>query len=471
MIWVIFIALLCTCGLSDPILRVPRYVHEGQVARYENNTALLRHGRTIYLLTQDRRKHTFPDRYTFNAYGFDFKHAKEVNREVINSYRNGEPIKTLFDHHANEAMLAMFKSNFLRNTTKIFDALNLNYVYYEDYVVLSWRVTEQKFRVVALPRKGYVDIFGAHTKPDIRRDMEKFRKHGKVDFHAGESCAEIEGEDPRLFVFKDRLWVVFASRFKKQPEIRMTMQELVIAVQNTGSLYEVERKRPVFDMAWERGPETKEDQKNWMPFFTPSGELRYVHSIEPLRVIAPDLTIPCCGDPAIQVGKTGRSFGKIYSVSEGTTGLSKKGGTFPYGELRGGTPAYLVPTHFKGSKSYLAFFHASNEPTPPPGGKPKYTDVLKTYTMGAILFSHDEPYELQAISRQPITHNSMYSGKWPDLPWAFYHMDYIVFPTNYLYEEDTDTIYLQYGHQDRETWVAELSLKGLLRSLVSVRDG
>jgi predicted GH43/DUF377 family glycosyl hydrolase len=91
--------------------------------------------------------------------------------------------------------------------------------------------------------------------------------------------------------------------------------------------------------------------------------------------------------------------------------------------------------------------------------------------MGAILFSHDEPYELQAISRQPITHNSMYSGKWPDLPWAFYHMDYIVFPTNYLYEKDTDTIYLQYGHQDRETWVAELSLKGLLRSLVSVRDG
>ena len=107
------------------------------MAKYENNTALIRHGRTIYLLTQDKKKHTFPDRYTFNAFGFDFRHSREVKRDVINSFQNGEPIKTLFDHHANEAMLAMFKSNFLRNTTKVFDALNLNYVYYEHYVVLA----------------------------------------------------------------------------------------------------------------------------------------------------------------------------------------------------------------------------------------------------------------------------------------------------------------------------------------------
>ena len=471
--WGIFIALMWACGLTlgEPIKRVSRYIHEGQVARYENNTSLLRHGRTIYMLTQDRRKHTFPDRYTFNAFGYDFQHAKEVSREVINSYRNGEPIKSLYDHHANEAMLAMFKSGFLRNTTKVFEALNLNYVYFENYVILAWRVTEQKFRVVALPRRATFDSFGAAAAPDIPRDLEKFKKHGRVDFHASESCSEVEGEDPRMFVMNNRLWVVFATRYRKKPEIRMTLQEMFISVQNSGTVHEVEMKRPIFDMAWERGPQTRLDQKNWMPFYTETGDLRFVHSIEPLRIIAPDISIPCCGDEAIKVGKTGRSFAKIYGVSEGTPGLSKKGGIFPYGELRGGTPAYLVPTQFKGSKSYLAFFHASNEPSPPPGGKPKYTDVLKTYTMGAIVFSAQEPYELQAISRQPITHQSMYSGKWPHLPWAYYHMDYIVFPTNYLYEAETDTIYLQYGHQDRETWVAELSLTGLLKSLVAVKGG
>jgi len=48
-------------------------------------------------------------------------------------------------------------------------------------------------------------------------------------------------------------------------------------------------------------------------------------------------------------------------------------------------------------------------------------------------------------------------------------MDYIVFPTNYLFEEETGAIFLQYGHQDRETWVAELSLSGLLKSLIPVK--
>ena len=50
-----------------------------------------------------------------------------------------------------------------------------------------------------------MDVFGANTKPDIKRDMEKFKIHGRVDFHAGESCEEIEGEDPKIIHIQESL--------------------------------------------------------------------------------------------------------------------------------------------------------------------------------------------------------------------------------------------------------------------------
>ena len=73
----------------------------------------------------------------------------------------------------------------------------------------------------------------------------------------------------------------------------------------------------------------------------------------------------------------------------------------------------------------------------------------------------------------------MYSGPWADPPFSFYHMDYIVFPTNLLYVPDTEgegeggkgerekggELLLQYGRQDLETWVARMSLAGLVDSM------
>lgn len=470
----LYCCVLFICLSGALIKRVPRSEHEKFVAQYGNDTAVVRHGRTVYLLSgrtdghMSQKKHTFPDRYTFNAFGLEFKHAHEKSRDVINSYKNGPAIPSLRDHHANEAMLAMFKSGFLRNTTKVFDALNLNYVYFDHYVVLTWRVNEQKFALVALPRKSYVDPFGKGSKPELRSDMEKLKKHRKMDYHIGEDVSEIPGEDPRLFVHENRLFVTFATRYRRgKPEIRMTIQEIFLAVRNSGSIHELELKKPIFDIEFDK--EKEKDQKNWTPFTDSKGELRFVQSIEPFCVVKLDMVIPCCGDEAIGVAKTGRSIAKATVVSTGAKGLTKKGGSFPFGELRGGTSALLVPTDYPGGKSYLAFFHASNEPMEGLGLPVRYTDVLKTYVMGAYLFSAKEPYELQAISRHPITHQSMYSGKWPDLPWAYYHMDYIIFPTNYLFEEETGTIFLQYGHQDRETWVAELSLSGLLKSLIPVK--
>lgn len=442
-------------------VRVSRGEHEKAVSAWASNSTLVRHGPKVYLVTGDNKKHTFPDRYTFNAFGQEWKHAKAFDRAQINALENGEEIPTLFDHHANEQMLALFTPKFLTKTEKVFDgALNLNYVYFSDFVVLTWRVTEQKFRLIAV-----------HKSDSTReKDLEMFSQSKVQDIHVAEEVKEIDGEDPRLFVINDRLWVVFCKRYPKgKPEIRVSFAELSV-VTKPESLYEVEIKHPVIDVDYTK-EQPGSDQKNWTPFDFKAGSMLFVATIEPLRVVRVDTTAAAATTDT-SATRSVTIVGQTVSVSD--PGATKQSGAFSYGELRGGTPAVLVPTPQQvggaegGGNSFLSFFHASNEPIEPPGGKPRYMDVLKTYTFGAYLFSAAPPYALQAMSRQPITHSSMYSGPWPHLPWAFYHMDYIVFPTNALVSEGGKEVLVQYGHQDRETCVATLSLQGLLESLLPV---
>jgi hypothetical protein len=440
-------------------VRVSREEHEKAVSIWASNSSLVRHGPKVYLVTSDNKKHTFPDRYTMNAFGQEWKYAKALDRAQINALENGEEIPTLFDHHANEQMLALFTPKFLTKTEKVFDGtLNLNYVYFSDFVVFTWRVTEQKFRLVTLRRSGSM----------YDKDLEIFSQLKLQDYHVAEDAKEIDGEDPRLFVVNNKLWVVFCKRYPKaKPEIRVSFAELSV-VSRPNTIYEVVMKQPVIDVDYSK-EQPSSDQKNWTPFDLKDGCMLFVATIDPLRVVKVDTT-------AIAESNRDEQRSVIImgqTVNVGNPGATKQSGMFPYGELRGGTPAVLVPSppHLggtEGTKSYLSFFHASNEPVEPSGGKPRYLDVLKTYTMGAYLFSTSPPYTLHAMSRQPITHSSMYSGPWPHLPWAFYHMDYIVFPTNVLINEQGTEVMVQYGHQDRETCVATLSLQGLLESLVSV---
>ena len=449
--------------------RVSREEHEKAVSAYSLNSTLVRHGAKVYLLTSDNKKHTFPNRYTFNAYGQEWKHARPLDRAQINGIENGEEIPTLFDHHANEQMLALFTSQFLTKTENVFDELNLNYVYFSDYVVFTWRVTEQKFRLVAVPRPTKQTQTG-DTPGMYKTDMKKFSEFAVRDYHVKEDVKEIEGEDPRLFVLNGRLWVVFCKRYPRQkPEIQVSFAELsILQAMNAGNaMAEVEIKFPVIDVDYKK-EQPGSDQKNWSPFDWQDGSVLFVATIEPLRVVKVDTSVIGGSVGGGNDRKSVMVEGRTVSVSSADSS-KRQTDNFPFGELRGGTPAVLVASSFGEGQSYLSFFHASNEPMEPPGGKPRYTDVLKTYSMGAYLFSPKPPYELQAMSRHPITHPSMYSGPWPNLPWAYYHMDYIVFPTNLVVVGGQDgggEILLQYGHQDRETCVATLSLQGLLESLV-----
>ena len=158
-----------------------------------------------------------------------------------------------------------------------------------------------------------------------------------------------------------------------------------------------------------------------------------------------------------------------------------------HGPVRGGTPAVRVRNlnssmqddDYLGTEYFLTFFHSSNEvpsaeshaASGAAGASPgiRFTKVLKTYRIGAMLLSTKPPYEVRRITPHPLVHDSMYRGAWALPPSAFHHMDYVVFPTNV--GVFGDTLLLQYGWQDRETRVLEMSLQALMNGMVPVEQG
>lgn len=445
------------------------------------NSSLIRHGKHVYLL-RDSTKFTFPDRYTFNSYGQIWRFARNVNKEAINSYSNGGAVPSLRDHHSNEAILSFGETPSLQ-VIKLFDALNLNYVYWKDYIVLCWRITEQKYRIVAMRKGG-----------SLEEDIKRMSSQSAQSYYYNEFTSDIDGEDPRLFVTQNvggenqpLLWISFCKRYSKTiPEIQMSLSLL--------SLYAVDGEGrngdrtgvsilKTWDIDYEY-EEPRKDQKNWSPFEhvktgkpLASSELLFVTYPNPLRVVRlfedANTYTECQALTAAKSKTSTKESTKIHAitVSVDNDGKPRKvAWPTSLGEMRGGTPAIKVPHPIEPSKFvYLSFFHSSNDVDEPISMAIRYTDVLKTYTMGAFLFSITEPFELLYVSAKPLVHNSLYQGDWPHQPWAFHHMDYIVFPTNVQMKDDL-SFYLQFGKQDKETWVASLTYKDLQKSLVAVTN-
>ena len=73
----------------------------------------------------------------------------------------------------------------------------------------------------------------------------------------------------------------------------------------------------------------------------------------------------------------------------------------------------------------------------------------------------------------------MYKGSWSDLPLSYYSIDYIVFPMGFilmnkpqpssLSSSSSSILYLFYGRQDKQGWVARMDLSKLLSSMKPVK--
>jgi predicted GH43/DUF377 family glycosyl hydrolase len=122
---------------------------------------------------------------------------------------------------------------------------------------------------------------------------------------------------------------------------------------------------------------------------------------------------------------------------------------WPYGELRGGSPAQLV------GEKYLAFFHSS--------AKHLTVKMVTSYFMGAYLFDPHPPFGITHISPEPIIHKSFIDQS---QPWAYKGVDFVVFPMSYIFN-DTH-ILVSVGTNDRDGCILTLNRKEFLDSLQPV---
>ncbi len=228
-------------------------------------------------------------------------------------------------------------------------------------------------------------------------------------------------QDPRLFVVKNKLYVIF-SNFITLGEVT-TRRMFVAHMAFVDDRFVLEA--PICVDAPDRL--SKRLEKNWVPFIF-NDELLISYMLSPHHVLWPDL-----------------SNGELLRDYWSTVHFD-----WEWGELRGGTPA------IKDGDFYIAFFHSSLlMKTHHSNGK-----KIQHYLMGAYRFQATPPFFITHISKEPIVGKGFYHGKaYPT--WKPLH---VVFAMGCIVNEET--IWVSYGRQDFETWVVEFDKKKLYESLV-----
>ncbi len=241
----------------------------------------------------------------------------------------------------------------------------------------------------------------------------------------GESVAR--SEDARLINIDEKLHIVYSDNPNEEVTeggFRMYVGELDF----DGTSFFLRKLEPLTNYPGE-SPERRE--KNWVPF-DHKGNLLLAYSILPHQILYPLLN----------------GSGECTEVSQTRSDISWK-----WGELRGGTPA------LRNGNEYLAFFHSSIDiATVHSKG-----EVMPHYFIGAYTFEKNSPFAITRISSEPIIGKNFYHGPTYTYYWKPVR---VVFPCGYIF--DQEHIWLVYGRQDHEIWIAKLDKAGLYSSLKSV---
>lgn len=232
-----------------------------------------------------------------------------------------------------------------------------------------------------------------------------------------------QNQDPRLIMIEKKPYILY-SNFIQLGEV-VTRRMFVAPLHYKNNAFFIERPLCLHHPLEKLSPRW---EKNWVPF-NYHESLLLAYSIVPHTIVQPSLT---SGESLL--------LDSTYSAH-----------TWPWGELRGGTNAILLD-----QDHYLAFFHSSTYcATLHSQGK-----NIQHYFMGAYLFSATPPFALTHISPVPIIGKNFYHGKeyktWKSLR--------VVFPMSCFADEHY--IWLCYGRQDHEIWVAQIDKEELLKSLI-----
>lgn len=232
-------------------------------------------------------------------------------------------------------------------------------------------------------------------------------------------------QDPRLITVEDRLYIVYSNFLIINQESEIARRMFIAEVHFDGSHFFTDP--PICLKTFER-QKVMRWEKNWVPFVY-ENTLLLAYSLNPHRIMQVMEKESC----------------KTYA-------LSNKKIEWKWGELRGGTPAILD------DDQYLALFHSSIKmKSVQSNGK-----IMPHYFMGAYTFSSTPPFEIKKISPFPIIGHDFYTSPsyktWKPLK--------VIFPGGMLL--DDSYVWVVFGKQDFEIWIAKLDKKELINYLIPV---
>jgi predicted GH43/DUF377 family glycosyl hydrolase len=229
----------------------------------------------------------------------------------------------------------------------------------------------------------------------------------------------IYAEDARLFVFQERIFLTFNDFPSPSPEY---IRQLYLGEITNENGRWIAKKRAL--------PCTLDNmnriEKNWVPFFLDQS-LYFIYGENPHTILECDL-----------------STGHCIKVDERTV----EGLDWPYGIIRGGTPAFEVDDQF------LTFYHSSLEES----------DIYdsRIYFMGAYIFDSFFLFTIRAYTPRPIGMTEDYK----DTSSKKHSAKKVVFPGGYV--RDGNRIHIAWGKDDKMIMITTLDLERLLKSMKKI---
>lgn len=271
-----------------------------------------------------------------------------------------------------------------------------------------------------LNNRPYISDTGAVW---LNNDLEPISKAELLITRGENDITPQQSEDARVFIVDKQLYIIYNDNIDDVNPSEWHRRDMFIAkIDYINDHFTVSKPIKVIhrqkyeDVRW---------QKNWMPFDW-HGNLLVAYSINPHEIMLPDLETGIC-DP-------------IYKTQGDIN--------WHWGKLRGGTPAQLVDGR------YLAFFHSPL----PFISETTQGRFLMHYFMGAYTYNSEPPFNLLSISPFPIVYDNFYTESALGIR--------CIYPGGFI--DAGDKLYIAYGKDDHEVWIATINKNKLYQSMVPI---
>jgi predicted GH43/DUF377 family glycosyl hydrolase len=294
------------------------------------------------------------------------------------------------------------------------DAFNPSIIQFGDGFLLTFRYVPDPFD---FPWLSYIGIVLLNNDFDLISEPELLNTRNSY------SKTDSQSEDARIFTHRGRIFVTYNDNIDNYHADSNEKREIFIAE----LLYDIDHfylSKPL--KLLHEAYSFRLQEKNWMPFEWDK-KLLFIYTIDPHAVLFTNFYNGAC-----------------YTYHETSSMID-----WAFGPLRGGTPPLLV------DGEYLSFFHSPKMVS----SNSSWDLPLWHYFMGAYTFSAEPPFHLKKISPMPIVSDDFYTQSNAEKR--------VIFPGGCVILDSK--IYVAYGKDDCEIWIATLDKKALMDSLVSVQ--